>query len=108
MTRRTKFAIIYAPEVRRHVGAIPLKHHRLIRQSIEEQLTFTPGAATRNRKPLEETPGPFGSTWELRCGGQNQFRVFYEWNAESCVVSVLAIGVKARDQLFIAGEEFVL
>lgn len=90
------------------MGAIPLKHHGAIRQSIEEQLTFTPGTATRNRKPLEETPGPFGSTWELRCGAQNQFRVFYEWDAASRVVSVLAIGVKTRDRLFIAGEEFAL
>lgn len=108
MAKRTKFAVVYAPEVKRHVDAIAAKHHNSIRGAIAEQLTFAPGTSTRNRKPLEEIPGPFGSTWELRCGAQNQFRVFYEWNAESRVVSVLAIGVKDRDRLFIAGEEFLL
>jgi hypothetical protein len=72
---------------------------------VKEQLSFAPGEQTRNRTPLEDQPGPFGATWELRCGLSNQFRVFYELSAESHEVWVLAIGVKERDRLFIAGEE---
>ena len=60
----------------------------------------------RNRKPLEDLPGPFDSSWELRCGPMNRFRVFYEITRGTRQVWVLAIGVKDRDRLFIAGEEF--
>ena len=105
MTRRAKFAIIYAPEVVRHVGAIEGKHHRLIRKAVDEQLSLAPCDQTRNRKPLEEQPGPFDSTWDLRCGPANRFRVFYEVVVEKRQVWILAIGVKERDRLFIAGEE---
>jgi len=46
------------------------------------------------------------SSWELRCGPANQFRVFYELAPDAREVWVLAIGVKDRDRLFIAGKEF--
>ena len=107
MGRRVGFAIVYAPEVGLHVAAIEAKHHGLIRRTIDEQLSFAPGDPTRNRKPLENQPGPFGATWELRGGPQNQFRVFYELSLDTREVRVLAIGVKDRDRLFIAGKEFV-
>ena len=106
MPRRPRFSIIYAPEVARHVQAIEVKHHGLIRRAIEVHLSFAPGELTRNRKPLEELPGPFDSSWELRCGPANRFRVFYEIARGIRQVWVLAIGVKDRDRLFIAGEEF--
>lgn len=106
MMRRARFAIVYAPEVVRHVGAIEGKYHGLIRRAIDEQLSFTPCEQTRNRKSLEEQPGPFESTWELRCGPANRFRVFYEVVIEKRQVWILAIGVKERDRLLFAGEEF--
>jgi len=106
MARRARFAIVYAPEVREHVAAIEAKSHGLVRRLILEQLSSAPGHPTRNRKPLEDQPGPFGATWELRGGRQNQFRVFYEFSVERREVWVLAIGVKDRDRLFIAGKEF--
>ncbi len=82
------------------------RYHRLIKKTIEGQLTITPERRTRNRKPLEELPGPFGSTWELRFGSDNRFRVFYEVAAENKTVWILAIGVKDKSRLLIAGEEF--
>ena len=106
MARRGRFAIIYAPEVGRHVKAIEAKHHGLIRGAIDDQLSFAPGERTRNRKPLEELPGPFGATWELRCGPSNRFRIFYEFSRDTREVWILAIGLKDRDRLFIAGKEF--
>ena len=106
MSLRPRFSIIYAPEVARHIRAIDVKHHGLIRRAIDAQLSFAPGGRTRNRKPLEEMPGPFDSSWELRCGPANRFRVFYEIARSARQVWVLAIGVKDRDRLFIAGEEF--
>ena len=107
MGRRSKFAITYAPEVSRHVEGIPVVFHRQIRRAIQDQLSFEPQVRTRERKPLEDQPDPFGSTWELRSGADNQFRVFYEFNLETRDVSVLAIGVKDRDRLFFDGQEFV-
>ncbi|MBI4881632.1 MAG: addiction module toxin RelE [Planctomycetes bacterium] len=106
MGRRAKLVIMYAPAVGRHVDAIEAKYHGLIRRAILQQLSFAPGDPTRNRKPLEDQPGPFGATWELRCGTRNEFRVFYEFSSDLREVWVLAIGVKDRDRLFIAGEEF--
>jgi mRNA-degrading endonuclease RelE of RelBE toxin-antitoxin system len=106
MGRRARYAIVYAPEAARHVDAIASKHHGVIRRAIQEQLRFLPGRPTRNRKPLEDQPGPFGATWELRCGPANQFRVFYQFQVDTREVWILAIGVKDRARLFIAGEEF--
>ena len=107
MPRRSKFAMIFAPETLDHLDAIERKDHRLIRQAIDEQLTYTPETVTRNRKPLEE-PAPYGATWELRCGPKNRYRVFYEVDSEERSVLILAIGVKERNRLLISGEEFKL
>ncbi len=106
MARRPRYSITYSPEVSHHIDAILPIHHREIRRAIEEQLSFLPGNATRNRKPLEDQPGPYGATWELRCGLRNQFRVFYEFNSQTQEVWILAVGEKDRERLHIAGEEF--
>ncbi len=98
---------MYAPEVHVHVNAIDRRYLRLLRETIKEQLSFAPQQETRNRKPLERSPGPYGATWELRCGPDNRFRIFYEVEAKSREVWILAIGVKDHARLFIAGKEFV-
>ena len=107
MGRRRRFAITYAPEVSRHVDAIPRQFHSQIRRASQARLSLEPQVATRNRKPLEDQPGPFGSTWELRRSAANRFRVFYEVRADTREVWVLAAGLKDRDRLFFAGREFV-
>ena len=105
MARRRKFALVFAPETIDHIHAIDPKNHSYIDRVMGEQLQYTPERATRNRKPLDE-PGPYGSTWELRLGPSNRFRVFYEVTAVDREVHVLAIGVKEREKLFIAGKEY--
>ena len=107
MARRLHYSLVYAPEVRAHVDAIDRRFHRQLRETIQEQLSFAPQQETRNRKPLERSPGPYGATWELRFGPENRFRVFYEVVAETRQVWILAIGIKDRARLFIAGKEFV-
>jgi len=107
MARRSTFAISYAPETYNHLDWIELKYHRLVATTIEEQLSHTPTTKTRNRKPLEE-PASFGATWELRFGPINSVRVFYDVNHEDKTVSVLAIGLKEGNRLFIGGQEFEL
>jgi mRNA-degrading endonuclease RelE of RelBE toxin-antitoxin system len=107
MPGRARFELKFAPEVVGQLDAVERKFHRLIRKAIEEQSFYAPEQETLNRKPLK-SPTAFGATWELRCGPGNRFRVFYEVAVGERTVSILAIGVKERDRLFIGGEEFVL
>jgi len=104
MTDRPPFTQVFAPETIDHLAVIERKYHGLIQQAIDEQISYTPEQATRNRKPLEQ-PAPFGATWELRCGPHNRFRVFYEVDADLRTVAILAIGIKIRDHLFVGGKE---
>ena len=105
MPRRRQFTIIFAPETLAHLDVFEPKEHRLIREAVDEQLSFLPEQVTRNRKPLEQ-PAPFAAVWELRFGPDNRFRVFYEVDVNTRVVHILAIGIKERNKLLIGGEEF--
>jgi hypothetical protein len=107
MAKRQPYVLVYDPEVSDHLAAIEPKYHSLIRATVEQQLRFEPKTATRNRKPLER-PSGFGARWELRFGPDNRFRVFYRAEAEEHRVRILAVGVKERNRLFIAGEEVEL
>jgi hypothetical protein len=107
MAKKQPFVLVYDPEVTGHLAAIEPKYHALIRRAIEEQLRFEPETATRNRKPLER-PIDLGARWELRFGQANRFRVFYRVEAEGRRVRILAIAVKERNQIFLAGEEVEL
>jgi mRNA-degrading endonuclease RelE of RelBE toxin-antitoxin system len=107
MAREARFILVYAPETIDHMAAIERKYHRLIRDTLKGQLTFTPGAETRNRKPLEP-PALLGATWELRLGPNNRFRVFYSINETEHIVEILAIGIKEGSRMTVAGEEWNL
>jgi mRNA-degrading endonuclease RelE of RelBE toxin-antitoxin system len=105
MAKRPKFALSFAPEAIEQLDLIEAKYHGLLRRTIKEQLTFTPTKETRNRKPLVQ-PAPFEASWELRCGPDNRFRVFYDVDSAAQEVQVLAIGVKDRNRLLIGGEVY--
>jgi len=107
MARPPKYTIDYVAEVYEHLDFIESKYHRLIATAIRLQLSHTPKTRTRNRKLLEE-PVSFCATWELRFGSHNAFRVFYEVADAEHVVTILAIGIKEGNRLFIGGQEFVL
>lgn len=100
-----EFSIQFAPEVLQHLQAIPRQHHGLLRTVIHDQLLHTPLVQTRNRKPLA-TPAPFAATWELRCGPNNRFRVFYAVDEAARLVNILAIGVKEGNRLLVGREEY--
>ena len=107
MPAKSPFALIYDPEVARHLKAVDRKYYSLIQRTIEKQLSYDPETETRNRKPLRR-PSVFGTAWELRFGPDNRFRVFYRTDQPSREVHILAIGIKAGNRLFIGGEEFEL
>lgn len=106
MTRigKGRYDLIYAHELKEHLRVIDRKHHSLIRKTIEEQLWFEPDVETKNRKPLRRGP-VYDAEWEIRFGPNNRFRVFYEVDRERRTVSVLAVGVKQGDRLWIGGQE---
>ena len=99
------YEIIYTPITNRHLGFLDRKYYSFIRQTIEEQLTFTPNIRTRNRKPMIQ-PSPFGASWELRFGPNNRFRVLYDIDENAAQVNILAIGVKEGHRLLFGGEEY--
>ena len=105
MAKRSKFTLSFAPEAIGHMDLIDSKYHSLLQRTIHEQLTFTPTAETRKRKPLDQ-PAPFEASWELRCGPDNRFRIFYDVDTALREVQVLAVGVKERNRLRIGGEEY--
>src|SRR6266446_2470104 len=105
MAKRPKFTLSFAPEAIEHLDVIESKYHGLLQRTIKEQLTHTPAEETRNRKPLDQ-PAPFEASWELRCGPDNRFRVFYDIDLAALEVQVLAIGVKDRNRLWIGREEY--
>ena len=107
MIEKSRFSLIYAPQVKKHLNAIEREYHSLVRHNIEEQLTYKPNAETRNRKPLKR-PAELAADWEIRFGPDNRFRVFYEVDEENRQVLILAVGVKKGNRLFIGKEELKL
>jgi len=107
MARRKRYKLIYDTDVRWHVSKIDRRYHSLIRREIEDSLTYEPETETRNRKPLSR-PSVLGTSWELRFGPKNIFRVFYRTDHASREVYILAVAVKRGNQLFIGEEEFDL
>ncbi len=86
--------------MKQYVRSIEAKHHSLIREAIEEQLFYEPNVETRNRKPLMQ-PASFDSTWEIRFGPDNRFRVLYDIDQEEREAHILAIGVKVGHRLVV-------
>ncbi|MEZ4660983.1 MAG: hypothetical protein R2911_25820 [Caldilineaceae bacterium] len=107
MNGRNIFQIIVDENVDAHFRAIDRKDHSLILDVIEQQLTYDAVQPTRNRKLLR-VPNTLGATWELRCGANNRYRIFYDVDIEAKKVIILAVGRKVRNKLYIGQEEFVL
>ena len=79
------------------------KHERNhIVDGIQEQLSHQPDVETRNRKRLRVNEL---AEWELRL---DPFRVFYTINHTIQLVSVIAVGRKVGNRLFIRGVGYTL
>jgi mRNA-degrading endonuclease RelE of RelBE toxin-antitoxin system len=77
----------------------PVHAQRVITAGIRFHLEFEPARATNNRKPLRSHPI---ASWELRIG---KYRVFYEVDETAHVVTVVSIGHKDHNTLFVRGKE---
>ena len=71
----------------------------IVLDAVDEQLSHQAAIETRNRKPLRANPV---APWELRIG---TLRVYYDVTEQpEPLVAIHAIGVKKRNQVFIAGK----
>ena len=95
------YEIRFAASAKRHLKAFRVRQRAWIVAAVETQLSHEPLAKTRNRKRLR--PNPI-APWELRV---RSLRVFYEVDQPG-VVTVLAIGAKRGNHLYLEGEEIAL
>jgi mRNA-degrading endonuclease RelE of RelBE toxin-antitoxin system len=75
---------------------------KIIAAAMRAQLTDSPVVETRNRKRLRDNPI---ARWELRSG---HYRIFYEIDETARQVSIIAVGHKDHNRLFIRGQEVQL
>jgi len=102
-----RFTIVYAPITKYHLRAPEAEYYSLIREAVNEQLSFEPTIETRSRKPLKR-PVVFMATWELRFGPDNHFRVYYDVDLEQAIITILAIGARRGNRVKIGREEIQL
>ena len=107
MSEQLPFEIIFDDAVQAHFAAIERKDHSTILDAIEQQLAHEPNQKTRNRKALR-IPNSLNATWELRCGMNNRYRVYYDVDVDDWLVIVLAVGRKLGNRLMIGNEEIEL
>lgn len=75
---------------------------KMIASAMRVQLTDQPMIETRQRKKLRDNPV---AAWELRVG---KYRVLYEIEEMPRKVTVIAVGHKEHNTLFIRGKEVQL
>jgi mRNA-degrading endonuclease RelE of RelBE toxin-antitoxin system len=95
------YEIQFAATARGHLRGLTGRDRVTTVAAIEAQLSHEPLIETRNRKRLR--PNPL-APWELRVGN---IRVFYDVD-EPGIVTVVAIGLKDGNRLYLEGEEIHL
>ena len=70
--------------------------------AMRAQLSDSPAVETRNRKRLRDNPI---ARWELRSG---HYRIFYEVDETAWQATIVAVGHKDHNRLFIRGQEVQL
>ena len=96
------FRIEYSPDAVDHLRTVRAADPNRVVDAVDEHLVHEPETETTHRKLLR--PNPLAPR-ELRVG---DLRVFYDVHRDERLVTVLAVGVKDRNILRIAGEEFTL
>jgi mRNA-degrading endonuclease RelE of RelBE toxin-antitoxin system len=96
------YQVEFSSDSQRQLSQLTARDRKIIIETIEQQLVHEPTMATRHRKLLRENPL---ADWELRVG---QYRVFYDVAIDQDTVTILAIGVKSHNTLWIEGREFHL
>jgi len=100
--RMPRYDIEMTEEAKMDLGTYALPQRKRILEQVLVQLGSEPLTETRNRKALRDNPV---APWELRIG---KYRVFYYVGSGSRTVSVVAIGHKERNALYIRKQEVTL
>ena len=96
------YRIVYSANIREHGRSLSARQRSIVFDTIDEQLTHEPTIETQNRKEMR--PNPLAS-WELRIG---DLRVYYDVTEAPQTVTVVAIGIKQGNRIFIGGREVSL
>lgn len=97
-----KYKIELTSDAKEDLAPYRAFEQKFILSHIKNQLLHEPLTETRNRKMLRDNPL---APWELRVG---KYRVFYHVLEGTTRVSVIAIGHKEHNVLFIRGREVKL
>ncbi|MEW6095905.1 MAG: type II toxin-antitoxin system RelE/ParE family toxin [bacterium] len=97
-----KYKIDFTDEAKIDFSFFSAFECKMMLDQIKCQLSWEPLTETRNRKRLRESSI---APWELRVG---KYRVFYEVFEDSLTVSVVAIGYKQHNILYIRNKEMKL
>ncbi len=90
------FRIEYTPVARDHLRGLTARQQSTVLNSVDRQLAHEPNVETRNRKRMRANPV---APWELRVG---DLRVYYD--VGEGVVTVVAVGMKRRNLVYIGGK----
>ncbi len=93
------YRIVFTPSADEDLRWFRKAEQRIIIDATTEQLTHEPMVITRNRKPMR--PNPI-ATWAVRIG---EYRVYYDVDSASRLVTVRAVGYKEHNILLIRGKE---
>jgi mRNA-degrading endonuclease RelE of RelBE toxin-antitoxin system len=101
---RGRYEIRFSDEAADHLDALTARQRTTLLDSTERQLSHQPTVETRHRKRMEPGREGFVAPWELRVG---DLRLYYETHeVPERLVVVVAVGVKVRNRLRIAGREY--
>lgn len=93
------YRIQYTRTALGHLRQLTARQRAIVLDTVDEQLTYEPTTATRNHNNM--IPNALAS-WELRIG---DLRVYYDVTEDPKTVTVVAVGIKRRNRVFIGGVE---
>ena len=96
------YTIEVTEEGKADLSHYPAFERKIIASEARGQLSDQPLVETKNRKALRHNPI---ARWELRIG---KFRIFYEVDETGRTVTIVAVGHKEHNALFIRGTEVSL
>jgi hypothetical protein len=97
------YEILFADETGEQLAALTAGQRAAVFEVVARQLPDEPTRKTRNRKPMDPDRRAFIAPWELRAGN---LRVYYAVeNVPSPKVVIVAVGIKVREALRIAGKD---
>ena len=97
--RKGPFDIEYTDDAEADLDDFERRIQVLIDDEIEQQLAHEPTRETRNRKQHRRSSA-VPAAWELRIGN---YRVYYDVFSDERVVTVVAIGWKRRERVYLRG-----